>query len=136
MRIGLLGRGSTVTSSEAAGVPITSLTVPEIGRVAYALTDGVVLLALDPADVAAALGAHATGVTLARDERYRASFELTGAHVGNEFWVDLPGLIDANSGIFDPGTELRDILNQIGELAMSTSAHGDQLQIHAALTVK
>jgi hypothetical protein len=136
MRLGLVGRGSTLITSQAAGVTITAASVPEIGRVAYALTDGVVLVALDPADVAAALEAHASGATLTSDERYKAAFELIGRHVGDEVWADLPGLADASAGIFDPGTELRDILHQIGALAMSASATDDQLQIHAVLTVK
>jgi Protein of unknown function (DUF3352) len=136
MRTGLVSRGSTLTTSRAAGAAITSVTVPQVGGVAYAQVDGIVLLALDPADVAAALEAHASGLALSTDNRYQAPFELTGRHAGNEFWADLPGLVDASGGIFDPGTELRDILHQIGVLAMSASGTGDQLQIHAVLTVK
>jgi hypothetical protein len=136
MRVGLLSRGSTETTARAAGETITSLTVPQVGRVAYAMVDGVVMLALDPAEIAAALDAHATGTTLAIDDRYTAAFKLVGRHAGHEVWADLPGLVDASAGIFDPGTELRDILHQIGALAMSASASDDQLQIHAVLTVK
>ena len=136
MRSGLEGRGSIVTTTRAEGATITSVTVPEIGRVAYALVDDVVLLAFDAADVAAALEAHASGDMLAGDDRYTGAFDLTGRHEGNEIWADLPGLMDAAPGIFDPGTELRDILHQIGVLAMSASARGDQLQIHAVLTVR
>ena len=136
MRVGLLSRGSTQTTTPAAGETITSLTVPQVGRIAYAMVDGVVLLALDPGEIAAALDAHAAGATLANDDRYKAAFKLIGRHAGNEVWADLPGLLDASAGIFDPGTELRDILHQIGVLAMSASAAGDQLQIHAVLTVK
>jgi len=111
MRDGLVGRGSTVTTSRAAGVTVTDVTVPQIGRVAYAMVDGVVLLALDPVDVAATLEAHASGDTLANNDRYTAAFELVGTRAGTEIWADLPGLLDASSGIFDPGTELRDILH-------------------------
>jgi hypothetical protein len=136
MRDGLAERGSSVSTSQAAGAMVTSVTIPEIGRVAYARVDGVVLLALDPADVAAALEAHAGGDTLAADDRYTAAFKLVGTHAGNEIWSDIPGLVDAAASIFDPGRELRDILHQIGELAMSASTNADQLEIHAVLTVK
>ncbi|MEO8251265.1 MAG: DUF3352 domain-containing protein [Chloroflexota bacterium] len=136
MADGLLARGSTASSIAAAGATVTSLTIPQVGRVAYALVDGVALLALDPADVSAALEAHAGGDTLASDGRYTRPFVLAGAHKGNEIWADIPGLADAAAGIFDPGSELRDILHQIGELAMTASADDDRLQIHAVLTVK
>ncbi len=136
MRDALVERGSPSSTTRAAGVTITSVTLPQVGRLAYVLTDGVVVAALDPADVAAALDAHNSGDTLATDGRYAPTFGISGAHAGNEVWVDIPGVLDAASGIFDPGTELRDILHQIGQLAMSASTVGDQLKIHAVLTVK
>lgn len=136
MRDALEERGSTVTTSVSGEVTITSVSVPQVARVAYAMTDGVVLLALDPSDVAAALAAHRGGATLLGDGSYRAPFELTPAHAGNEIWTTIPGLTDAAATIFDPGSELRDILHQIGELAVSASASGDHLEIHGVLTVK
>jgi len=57
-------------------------------------------------------------------------------HIGQEFWADVPQLVDAAAGIFDPGTELRDILHQIGQVAVVASAGKDQLEIHAVLTVR
>ena len=71
-----------------------------------------------------------------RDDRYEAPFELAGAHAGNEFWADVPSLVDALAGIFDPGDELRDILHQIGELAISATATDDRLEINGVLTVR
>jgi hypothetical protein len=136
MRDGLVERGSSVSTSRAAGVTITSVTIPQIGRVAYAIDSGVVLLGLDPADVGEALKAHAGGETLAAEPGYAAAFELAGAHLGHEIWAAVPGLVEAAAGIFDPGSELRDILHQIGELAVSASAVGDELEIHAVLTIK
>ena len=136
MRDALVERGSSTSTMRAAGVTITSLAVPQVGRLSYALLDGVILAGLDPADLAAALEAHRSGATLATDPRYAPTFEIAGAHAGNEVWADIPDLLDAASGIFDPGDELRDILHQIGELAMSVSTVGDQLEIHAVLTVK
>lgn len=136
MRSALANRGSRVTTRQAAGTAVTSVAIPQIGTVAYALLDGVVILGLDPADVAAALEAHAAGETLASDNRYEAPFELAGAHVGNELWADVSTLVDAVAGIFDPGSELRDILHQIGELAISATATDDRLEINGVLTVK
>jgi hypothetical protein len=136
MRDALVERGSTVTTSVSGNVTITSVVVPQIGRVAYAMADGVVLLGLDPSDVAAALEAHRNRTTLLDDDRYRSPFELTPGHAGNEFWAEIPGLTDAAATIFNPGSELRDILHQIGELAVSASASGDRLEIHGVLTVK
>jgi hypothetical protein len=136
LRSALASRGARVTTSEVAGTTITSLTVAQIGSVAYAVADGVVILGRDPADVAAALEARAAGETLASDDRHEAAFELAGTHAGHEFWADVPGLVDALAGVFDPGSELRDILHQIGELAVSASAKDDRLEINGVLTVK
>jgi hypothetical protein len=136
MRSGLADRGSRVTARQVAGTSVTSVAVPQIGTVSYALLDGVVVMGLDAADVAAALEAHEAGETLETDDRYSAAFELAGGHAGNELWADIPSLVDALSGTFDPGSELRDILHQIGELAMSATATDDRLEINGVLTVK
>jgi hypothetical protein len=136
MRSALADRASTMRTREVAGTTITSVKVPQIGSIAYALQDGVVILGLDAEDVAAALEARAAGGTLDTDERYGAPFELTGAHAGNELWGDVPTLVDALAASFDPGSELRDILHQIGELAISATATDGQLEIHGVLTVK
>jgi hypothetical protein len=136
MRTALADRGSQVSSRDVAGTPITSVTVPAIGTVAYAEQDGIVLVGLNAADVAAAIEAHAGGEALAGDDRYRAPFALASGHAGNELWADVPSLMDGLAGIFDPGTELRDILHQIGELAISASAGDDRLEINGVLTVK
>jgi Protein of unknown function (DUF3352) len=136
VRDALADRGSTVRSSQAEGTTVTSVTVPQIGRVAYALVEDVVILAFDPADVTAALQAAAADAALGGDDRYRSAFELAGARRGNELWLDVSGLVDAAAGIFDPGGELRDILHRIGELAVSASASDDQLEIRGVLTVK
>ena len=136
MRRALVEHGSRITTSLAAGTTITILSVPQVGRLAYAMSEGVVLAALDPADVASALEAHGSGTTLATDRRYGPTFELAGSHTGNELWADIPALLDAASTFFDPGSEVRDILHQIGELAMSAPTVGDHLEIHAVLTVR
>lgn len=136
MRSGLADRGSRVTARQVAGTSVTSVAVPQIGTVAYALLDGVIVMGLDAADVAAALEAHEAGETLETDDRYSVPFELASEHAGNELWADIPSLVEALAGTFDPGSELRDILHQIGELAMSATATDDRLEINGVLTVK
>src|SRR5439155_866342 len=83
------------------------------------------LLGLNADDVAAALEAHAAGTTLSRDDRYRSPFELARGRAGNETWADVASLTDGLTAIFDPGSDVRDILHQIGELAISASANDD-----------
>lgn len=136
MRSALADRGSRVDTSQVAGTTVTTVAVPEIGSVTYAVLDAVVVIGLDAAGVAAALEAHASGRTLAGDDRYGGAFELAGGHAGNELWADVPSLVDSLAGIADPGTELRDILLQIGELAISATASDDRLEIHGVLTVE
>lgn len=135
MRSALADRGSQVRTSEVAGTTLTTVAVPQIGSVTYAVLDGVIVIGLDAAGVAAALEAHASARTLAGDDRYTGPFELAGGRAGNEFWADVSSLVDALAGILDPGTELRDILHQIGELAISATANDDRLEIHGVLTV-
>lgn len=136
MRNALRARGSAIATSQSSGTTITTVAVPQVGRLAYAIVEGVVLAGLDPADLVTALEARRSGTTLAADPRYEPAFEVAGARAGNEIWADLPALLEAASGIFDPGSDVRDILLQIGELAMSASTVDDRLEIHAVLTVR
>jgi hypothetical protein len=135
MRSALADRGSQVSTSQVAGASVTTVAVPQIGTLAYAVLDGVAVIGPRADDVAAALEAHAGGEALAGDDRYGDAFGLAGERAGNEIWADVPGLTDALAGIFDPGTELRDILHQIGELAIRATATDDRLEIHGVLTV-
>lgn len=136
MRDALAERGSPVTTRSVRGVTITSVAVPEIVDLAYAMLDGVVVLAFDSDAVAAVVEARDGNATLADLEGYEATFELAGARAGNELWVDLAGLIDASAEVFDPGSEFRDILHQIGELAASATASGAHLEVRSVLTVR
>jgi len=136
IRNGLAERGSVLTTRSVRGVTITSVNIPQLARLAYALVDGVVVAGLDADEVAASIEAHLDGTTLAAAGRYAAAFELAGGHAGNELWVDIPGLLDASSEIIDPGIEFRDILHQIGELAAAASASGDHLEVRSVLIVK
>jgi hypothetical protein len=136
MRDALREHRAAISTSQIGSATITIVSVPQVGRLAYAMVDGVVLAGLDPADLAASLEAHRKQTTLASDPRYERAFAVAGAHAGNELWADIPALLDAASAVFDPGSEVRDILHQIGEGAMSASTVDDHLEIHAVLTVR
>jgi hypothetical protein len=136
MRSALASRGSQTSARAVTGTSLITVAVPGIASVAYAELDGVVLIGRDADDVAAALEAHAAATTLATDDRYARPFELARGRAGNEAWVDIASLADGLTGIFDPGSELRDILHQIGELAISATANDDRLEISGVLTVK
>ncbi|MEP7040641.1 MAG: DUF3352 domain-containing protein [Chloroflexota bacterium] len=136
MRSSLADRGARVTTDQVSGTSLTTLAIPQIGTIAFAVVDGVVVVGLDADDVAAALRAHAAGETVGGSQRYRTAFVLAGGRAGNEIWADVPSGVDALAGIFDPGSELRDILHQIGELAISATATDDRLEIDGVLTVK
>ena len=136
MRAALVERGSSVGRETVRGVAITTIEVPRLASLAYAVVDGVVVIGLASDDVAASVEAHADGRTLAASSRYAAAFELLGGRAGDELWVDIPGLLDAATEIVDPGSEFRDILHQIGELAAAASAQAGRLEVHSVLTVR
>ena len=136
MRAALVEHGSLVTTRDKAGVLITIVQVPQIATIAYAMTDGVVVLGLDGEAVAATIQAHASGNTLAHADAYDRPFRIAGGRGGNELWVNAAGLIEFAGEILDLGTEPRDILNQIGTLVMTAPAHDDRLEFHTVLTVK
>ncbi|MDH4334934.1 MAG: DUF3352 domain-containing protein [Chloroflexota bacterium] len=136
MRDALRDRGSRVTMSMFGGHEVTSIVVPEIGQVAYALADGVVVAAFERDAVIAVLRAHARGETLAGTDGYRDAFDLVGARSGHEVWVDVAGSIDALGEMLQFDEETRGILLQVGAFALSAPARDNHLEINAVLTVK
>jgi hypothetical protein len=136
MRDALRSRGSTVTEQQADGVTITSVDVPQIGSISYAMRDGVIVAGLTPDDVADALSAASQGTTLGASARYRSAWELAGAHGGNEFWVDIAAAIDAAGADLGVTGDLRDILLQIDALAMTAPAHDETSEFHLVLTAR
>lgn len=138
VRDSLAQRGAAVDTQEIDGVTVTSLRVPELGTVAYAVNDGVVLLGLSVDDVTAALAAHATGDNLAVTDRYRLAWELAGQRGGNELWLDGAALMDAAGEDLGVTGEARDILQQAGALAMTAPARPDEARsdFHVVLTVR
>lgn len=132
----LEARGSQRSDEESQGETITTLTVPQLGSVSYAAAEGVVLLALSPDDIAAALAAHASGRTLAASEAYRSTFDLAGARAGNELYVDVRSLLGAASDLAGLDAETRAILEPIRTFGLSAPALEDRLQFNAMVTVE
>ena len=58
---------ATQRTEEGAGTEITVLSIPEVGEIAYALGDGIIIIGLGVDDVSAAFQAHEDGQTLARE---------------------------------------------------------------------
>lgn len=136
MRDALEQRGSRVTTSMAEGVEVTTIVVPEIGQIAYARSDDVVVMAFEPDAVAAVLQARASGMTLAQTDRYLDAFTVLGARRGHELWIDLAGSSGVAGEMLQIDEETRGILLRLGAFALSAPARDNQLEINAILTVK
>lgn len=138
IRSALEERGASVAERELAGVVVTTIGMPEIGEVSFAVKDGVVVIGLLPEDVEAALLAAASGDSLAADARYAHAWELAGDHGGNEVWLDVGALVDAAGDELGVTGEARDILLQAGALAMTAPARPDESRsdFHVVLTVR
>jgi Protein of unknown function (DUF3352) len=138
MRDALAERGSAADETVVDGDMITVVDVPELGTVAYAIRDDVIVMAMDPAEVAGALAAQASGESLADSDRYRHAWELAGARGGNEAWVDVGSLVDAAGDELGVTGEARDILLEAGALAVTAPANEDEArsEFHVVLTVR
>jgi hypothetical protein len=138
MRAALEERGASSDHQEVDGQQVTSITVPELGRVSYAIHDGVIILALAPDEVVAAIAARTSGESLAVEERFTSAWELAGARGGNEVWLDAAALIDTAGDELGVTGEARDILLQAGALAMTAPARPDESRsdFHVVLTVR
>jgi Protein of unknown function (DUF3352) len=131
----LKGRGSEVTQAQVAGTTVTTIGVPQIGRVAWAEQDGVIVLGLTPDDVGAALEAHASGTTLGSADAYRSTFDIAGGRGGNELYADAAGVLPWLNGVIDLPTDVQDILTHVGGAAIAVPTHDNEIEIHATVTV-
>lgn len=136
IRQALDDRGATVDTTEVDGDAITSVTVPDVGSLSYAMHDGVIVAGLRVDDVAAAIAAQRDGSSLAEDERYRSAWELAGIRGGNEIWVDAGAMLDVAGDTQGVTGDLRDILLQIGAVAMTAPADDDHSEFHFVVTVR
>jgi hypothetical protein len=126
---------ATERTEDGPGAEITVLTIPQVGELAYALGDGIIIIGLGVEDVSAALQAHADGQALAVNDRYVKTFEVAGARAGNEAFVDVGAIMDLVGPTLDLPDDARDILAQIGSFGFTAPSRDDQLEFHAVLTV-
>jgi len=131
----LVSTGAGERVETVQGTDVTVLTLPEVGDVAYAISDGIVIIGLGFEDVAAAIEAHAGGGTLAAGELYAHAFEVAGERAGNEAYVDVGAVVDLVGDAIALPEDARDILSAIGTIGFSAPSRDDEIEFHASLTV-
>ncbi len=131
----LVDTGATERTEDGPGAEITILSISQVGEVAYAVGDGIIILGLSADDVAAALAAHADGHALAGRDRYVRTFEVAGERAGNEAYVDIGAIVELIGPTLELPDDARDILAQIGSFGFTAPSRNDRLEFHAVLTV-
>jgi hypothetical protein len=127
--------GGEPTVETIAGVEVTVFDVPDVGEVAYAITDGIVIIGLGAEDVGASIEAHADGRGLSGSDAYIRTFEVAGERAGNEAFVDIGAIIDLLGLEADLPADARDILGQIGTFGFTAPSRDNEIEFHAVLTV-
>jgi hypothetical protein len=136
MRSALEQHGAQVTERDAEGTTVTSVDIPQVGSLSWAMSDDVIIAGLDYDDVAAALAARSSGETLAGGDRYRSVWELAGGRGGNEAYLDIGSVVDSSGDSLGMTGDARDILLSIAALGMTAPARDDTSELHAVLTVR
>jgi hypothetical protein len=136
MRDALGARGGQVSEREAEGTTVTTIDLPQVISLAWAMADGVIVAGLSHDDVAAALGARASGDSVAASDRYRAAWDLAGDRGGNEAFVDIGAIVDASGDALGMTGDARDILLSIGALGLTVPAHDDTSEFHVVLIAR
>lgn len=134
----LRGRGSAVSTTQAQGVTITTVAVPQVGSVSYATADGVAILSLSADDVAAVLAAHASGTSLAASKAYQQTFTLAGTRAGNELYLNAGpaiALLQTLGVVGDLSGDVHDMLTHAGAIGFTAPASNDAIEFHAVVTV-
>lgn len=126
--------GAEATTEPIGDVALTTLVLPDVGEVAFTVTDGIVIIGLGRDDVLASIEAHDAGTSLGQSEPYRHAFEVAGTRAGNEAWVNVAAIVDLLGGA-ELDDDTRDILGQIGAFAVTAPSRDDQIEFHAVLTV-
>ena len=127
--------GAMMRTESVAGVEVTILSIPQVGEIAYALVDGIVILALDAVDIETAIGAHADGRALVASDRYVHTFDLAGERAGNEVYVNIGALVDLMGDGLGLPDDARDILGQVGTFGLTVPSGDDRIDFHAVLTI-
>ncbi|MBW3612519.1 MAG: DUF3352 domain-containing protein [Chloroflexi bacterium] len=126
--------GAQATTEQVGDVALTTVALPDVGEVAFTVTDEIVIIGLGSDDVLASIEAHDAGTSLGQSEPYRHAFEVAGTRAGNEAWVNVAEIVElfGGAGLDD---DTRDILGQIGAFAITAPSRDDQIEFHAVLTV-
>ncbi len=132
-RLGAIGGASDETDVD--GTTITTLSIPDIGEMAYAVVDGTVILGLGAEDIGAAIEAHESGASLAASDDYARTFDLAGTRAGSEVYVDVGALVELLGDGIELSDDARDILLQVGSFGLSAPSRPDQIEFHAVLTI-
>jgi hypothetical protein len=117
------------------GVEITALTLPDVGELAYAVTDGIVIIGFGVDDVVASLEAHNGATALSATDAYVRTFEVAGERGGNEGFLHVgpvAELLGADATLPD---DARDILSQVGTFGFTSPSRDDEIVFHAVLTI-
>ena len=132
-RLGAIGGASEETDVD--GTPITTLSIPDIGELAFAVVDGTVIIGLTADDIGAAVAAHEGGDSLAASDDYRRTFEVAGTRAGAEAYLDVGALVELLGAGAELPDDARDILLQVGSFGLTAPSRPDQIEFHAVLTV-
>jgi hypothetical protein len=136
MRQAIVAHGGAATDRDANGTTVTTIEIPQVASLAWALSEDVIVAGLSYEHVAAALAARSDGGTLAENERYRRAWELAGGRAGNEAFVDFGAVADASGDALGTTGDARDILLSIEAIGFTAPAQADATEIHVVLTVR
>jgi Protein of unknown function (DUF3352) len=127
--------GGETRSETIDGVEITAIDIPDVGEVAFAVTDGIVILGLGIDQVQASVGAHRSGSSLGASDAYRRTFEVAGTRAGNEAYVDIGAVVEIIGLDADLSADARDILGQVGTFGITSPSRENEIEFHAVLTI-
>ena len=136
IREAVVAHGGTATDRDAGGKTVTTVDIPQVATISWAVAEDVVVAGLSFDDVAAVLEARTEGRTLADAERYQAAWNLAGDRGGNEAFIDIGSIADASGDALGTTGDARDILLSIGAVGFTAPARADTSEIHIVLTVR
>ena len=133
-RIGSSGGSSSTETLE--GIDVTTISIPDTGEAAFGLVDGVVVIGLSGADVAAVAEARSGGLTLDGTSAYEGAFNVAGVRAGTEVFVDVGTAGGLLTLLIELPDDARDILSGLGVFALTIPTEPNQIEFRAVLTVE
>jgi len=127
--------GATRETETVAGAEIVTLSVPQLGELAFTSVEDVVILGLTADDVAAAVEAHADGSSLGAGGAYDRAFALAGEGAPNEAYADPDALLELLGVAQTLPDDARAILARLGAFGMTAEPRSDHIEFHAVLTI-